>query len=455
MPKSTPTPIDSEVEKNKWISITGLCNNHCIFCLDGGRTDKYHYSKENIKNQILKARKRGCTKLILSGGEPTIHPNIIQFVKYAKSLKFLKIQIITNGRLFSSKDFTKRIIQAGLNEVTFSIHGYNSNMHDELTSVAGSFNQTIKGVRNVQQYKNMIINTDTCVTKKNYEDLPHIIHFIVSFLKIHEVNLMTMLPIGYAWENKNRIMCPYESAAPYIREVIDYCRQNNIVLWLSRFPPEYLENYEEFINDPYKLIDDVEARIKFLKDTLNPSCKGEKCNFCILNKICGKILNINNPALRTKKKGNTSPNTVFITKNNYKKLKESIATNKKTFLKFLPPKRKLKDYEKVVPKIENVLPYLKKLDSPNIHITGIPPCILHKGNIKNIKYTIEDDIDYSRFIVNKKKDYFGLAKEIVLNLKIKKKDCEKCINYAKCEGLYANYVRIFGFQELTPIKERP
>ena len=33
---------DCIFEKKIWISTTGLCNNNCIFCLDGERTDRYH-----------------------------------------------------------------------------------------------------------------------------------------------------------------------------------------------------------------------------------------------------------------------------------------------------------------------------------------------------------------------------------------------------------------------------
>ena len=59
--------LDAECifEKKKWISITGLCNNNCLFCLDGDRTDRYHKPAEEIKKQIKKAKE---VKMVVTRG---------------------------------------------------------------------------------------------------------------------------------------------------------------------------------------------------------------------------------------------------------------------------------------------------------------------------------------------------------------------------------------------------
>ena len=93
-------PYDESVfENKKWISITGLCNNNCVFCLDGDRTDRFHVKQKVIFSQIENGIDEGATRLVLSGGEPTIHPKIIDFIKFGKDVGYKKIQIITNGTL--------------------------------------------------------------------------------------------------------------------------------------------------------------------------------------------------------------------------------------------------------------------------------------------------------------------------------------------------------------------
>lgn len=451
MAKNKVLDADCVFEKKKWLSITGLCNNNCLFCLDGERPDKYHKNKEEIKKEIYTARKSGCTKLILSGGDPTIHPNIIEFVKYSSKLGFSKIQVITNGRMFASKRFTKDIIEAGLHEVTFSIHGFNSDIHDELTRVPGSFKQVKKGVKNVRETNsNMIINTDSCITQKNYTYMPKIIKYIVNVLNINEVNLMTMVPQGKAWEHKNDIMCNYEEIAPFVREVIDFCAKNNVVLWLSRFPAEYLEDYEEFMEDPYKLLDDVEGRLENLKDTIEPRCMGERCFYCCLNKICGQILRINESQLPKRK---INAKEIEISNTNYQSLAELVPKNKEVILKLKKPLKRVGEYKKLVPKIEEIMPFLKMIDNENIYVEGIPKCRLIKAGIKNIKPSVEEEFDYEKFLKNGEKDYLGLAEEVTITQKIKKNGCKKCIYYNGCNGTYMNYIRLFGFKELVPITD--
>jgi len=89
--------LDSDCifEKKKWISITGLCNNNCMFCLDKDRPDKNHKDLDKIKAEIKEAKEEGNSKLIISGGDPSIHPEIVDIVSYGKNLGYKKIQIIT------------------------------------------------------------------------------------------------------------------------------------------------------------------------------------------------------------------------------------------------------------------------------------------------------------------------------------------------------------------------
>ncbi len=153
-------------EKRKWVGITAMCNNKCIFCLDGDIKNKFHKSLSQIKQEFDSGLAEGCTRLVLSGGDPTVHPNFIEIIKLGRESGYKKIQIITNGRMFSYPIFLKKAIKAGLNEITFSIHGHNPEIHDSLTSVKGSFEQTVKGIKNALSIRNLIVSADIVLNKK-------------------------------------------------------------------------------------------------------------------------------------------------------------------------------------------------------------------------------------------------------------------------------------------------
>src|SRR5262245_22398742 len=88
----------SAVETRNWIRLTNMCNNRCTFCLDSDAHNGSVVGVMNVKAQILAGRKAGATRLILSGGEATVHPNFIDFVRFGASLGYRRIQTVTNGR---------------------------------------------------------------------------------------------------------------------------------------------------------------------------------------------------------------------------------------------------------------------------------------------------------------------------------------------------------------------
>ena len=112
-------------------------------------------TKKEVMNHMIGARKRGSTYLEMIGGEITIRSDFIDFIKFAKKLGFKTIMIATNGRMFSYKKRAYKAIKAGLNSIVFSIHGHNSELHDELTRVPGSFKQLLSGVENMKKYLEM------------------------------------------------------------------------------------------------------------------------------------------------------------------------------------------------------------------------------------------------------------------------------------------------------------
>jgi len=95
-------------EKRNWVRLTFDCNNRCVFCLDSDTHDGRMRDRDDVKRQILDGRRAGATRLILSGGEPTIHPSYVDFIRLGRLAGYPKIQTVTNGRLFRYPEFLRR-----------------------------------------------------------------------------------------------------------------------------------------------------------------------------------------------------------------------------------------------------------------------------------------------------------------------------------------------------------
>lgn len=285
---------DAAHQKRNWVRLTFDCNDHCIFCLDAHTHNGTNRSRAEIKAQILDGRRKGAERLILSGGEPTIHPDFVQFVKLGRMAGYKRIQTVTNGRLFAYKDFLTRSIDAGLGEITFSIHGVNARIHDALVGSKGAFDQEIKGLQNALDDGRVIINIDVCVNRGNVKTLPDLIEKFTN-MGVKEYDLLHVIPFGRAYtEGKETLFYDLEEMRPYLLEAFEYSKRPDMHIWLNRFPVPHLEGFENLIQDPYKLNDEIRGRkeeYELLIDEGVPlDCRApHRCSHCYLEPVCDEL----------------------------------------------------------------------------------------------------------------------------------------------------------------------
>ena len=192
-------------EKRKHLRITTLCNNNCIFCLAGGIKDRRHLTLEEVTKQIKQGIEENCERLILSGGDATIHPKFLEIIKLGKDTGYKKIQVITNGRMFSYGSFLIKSIQNGLDEITFSIHSHIPEIQDKLTIIKGSFKQSISALKKAITLKDqgkLIVSVDIVLNALNVESIKDTFEFFYN-LGVMEIDLLQITPFGNARTNKD------------------------------------------------------------------------------------------------------------------------------------------------------------------------------------------------------------------------------------------------------------
>ena len=85
--------------------VTMQCNLNCLYCEDFGSRRNHQVIPnpplENAK-RILSVIRSGVDRLWLTGGEPLLHPHLLDLLIYARNdLNFREISLITNGTLLS------------------------------------------------------------------------------------------------------------------------------------------------------------------------------------------------------------------------------------------------------------------------------------------------------------------------------------------------------------------
>jgi len=283
-------------KKRYWMRLTNTCNNRCIFCLDYGRHDGSVRSIQEIKGELKKAINGGIDKLILSGGEPSIHHNFLEIVKMARKIGYTSIQVITNGRMFCYRNFLEEAVKNGVTEITFSFHGHTKKLYEGMTQIPGSYEQGLNALLNALKMKNLIVNVDIVINRINYKYLADILEFLIG-LGVGEFDLLQVVPFGGAWENKKKVFYDIDKAMPYLQRAFLLQRKYpGIFIWTNRFPPRYLEGFEELIQNPVKLYDEARGRKyifdKFINDDAIMPCFGEQCKHCFLEMFCKDLIEL-------------------------------------------------------------------------------------------------------------------------------------------------------------------
>jgi MoaA/NifB/PqqE/SkfB family radical SAM enzyme len=98
--------------------VTDRCNLDCAYCTEYDNS-RPHPSLDDLKKWIRKIRDLGTMRIALVGGEPLVHPNIVELVRYCRELGFAT-SLTTNGFLLTRK-LLAELEDAGLQVMQISV----------------------------------------------------------------------------------------------------------------------------------------------------------------------------------------------------------------------------------------------------------------------------------------------------------------------------------------------
>lgn len=137
---------------NFHIDLTYGCNEKCIHCYHPFYT--YDFSKElntsAVKELVDKMYEIGVFYVVLSGGEALLRKDIFEIIEYISN-KGMLITLFTNGMLLS-EEVVLKIKRYRIKTVSISLYSDIAEQHDKITTVKGSYSQTMKGIDLLKKY---------------------------------------------------------------------------------------------------------------------------------------------------------------------------------------------------------------------------------------------------------------------------------------------------------------
>ncbi|MDF1562191.1 MAG: radical SAM protein [Deltaproteobacteria bacterium] len=303
------------------LALTYACNNGCPHCYnDPAHFDRPPLSAARWCELVDRLAEVGVPHLILTGGEATLHPGLVEIVAHAHH-RGLLVGLNTNGRRLGSgaagRALARELAAAGLDHVQVTLESHRPEVHDAMVG-ARAFEQTVAGVE-AALAAGLSVLTNTTLTRANARELPETLDFLAG-LGLQAVALNAIIHAGGGSANPDAL--PAGALAPILVEarersrglglrllwytVTDYCELSPVELELGPkrcnageysvcLEPDgevlpcqsYPASAGNLLHTEWETIWESELFRSFRERELDPGRLPEKCRGCPDLSLCG------------------------------------------------------------------------------------------------------------------------------------------------------------------------
>ncbi len=301
------------------LAVHYACNNSCSHCYnEPGRRTMRSVPLANWRRILRKLFDVGVPYVIFTGGEPTLHPHILELVSHADNLGQIA-GMNSNGRRLADADFATRLKESGLAHIQITLNSHRPDLHNQIVG-ADAHEETIAGLRNALDAGLHTI-TNTTLTQANADETLEMVDFLCG-LGVRTFAMNGMIHSGCGTRHEGTLT---ESQLPPLLEQVSeraaeygmrflwytptqYCRLSPIELGLGPrtcnageysiciepngdvLPCQsYYQSIGNILHDPWDEIWHSELFRSFRCRRENPQAASlpEKCWNCELLRVCG------------------------------------------------------------------------------------------------------------------------------------------------------------------------
>jgi MoaA/NifB/PqqE/SkfB family radical SAM enzyme len=278
-----------------YIQIIRICNQHCLFC-SNPENDKT-LSLDNAKKQLLHLKNSGYQGVILTGGEPSLHPELLGIVRFA-SEQGIQVRMITNGQKTAESGMLEELKSAGLFHIHLSIHSMQEKVQNFLSKNDQSFANIVKTLDIVGKI-GLICDINTVICAQNADHLdqnvktlindhPSIRHFVFNNID-SKMNRVAENPDTVSSLAKMELS---------LHNAMEYIDNSGRTFRVERVPLCYMVEFAHCSTETRKIVKQEERTVHFL-DEKQKVCqkdffhqKTDRCQACSLDSICAGLYDL-------------------------------------------------------------------------------------------------------------------------------------------------------------------
>jgi MoaA/NifB/PqqE/SkfB family radical SAM enzyme len=275
-----------------YIQVNRYCNNQCHFCSNPSNWENITY--ERWVKLINTFKEDNYRWVIFTGWEPTLSSDLSKWIEYANKV-WIESRVISNGMACSNFEYAKKLKDAWLELIHFSLYSYIEQIHDFLTDTPWSYKKLLQSIQNalklwVRVQLNCVLNKynqnhlDKTV-KFIVKNFPNINHFVWNnldplMMRKTKVALSTLPDFDIAWKS--------------LIKWLEFLEKNNKTFRVERLPLCFMKWFEFASTETRKIVKEEERIVYFLdfREKVRQTWKWfihdklDECSNCDLNSIC-------------------------------------------------------------------------------------------------------------------------------------------------------------------------
>jgi MoaA/NifB/PqqE/SkfB family radical SAM enzyme len=278
-----------------YIQVVRHCNHLCGFC--SNPTSPYTHDFDSMKVLVDDFVERGYFGVILTGGEPTLHPDLPRIAAYARD-RGLHVRMITNGHNLGNPGFARSMAEAGLQLVHVSVYSVRPDVEERLRGMKDTLGRAVAGIEAAHE-AGIEININCVINAFNADHLhenieywiaehPYIRHFVWNNLDPS---------MGRAEVNQDQYTPRLADFEVSLRRALSLLQSTGRTFRVEKVPLCYMADFAWASTETRKIVKLEERIVHFLDDKQSvrqtnwDHLYADVCAACSVRSICGGLFN--------------------------------------------------------------------------------------------------------------------------------------------------------------------
>lgn len=242
---AAPSRWRAKTPKNLVIFLTDLCSSKCSYCCVGACQPKTFnsLSYDQVEKLIDQAKMLGVESVELTGGDPMVHPKIMEIIELIINNG---IELIISTKHAMNEKFLKGLVKVGLKKIQISLDTIDSNLYEKLIG-KDSKNLEIT-LKNIDFFikNNIQCKVKSIIIDQNIQTIPSMIE------ELYKRNVRHFMVQAY-----NKGSCHDDS---FYSDIDDFCK-------MDKYLDEISSKYEDILIEKGYKIEKITGSYDYMKVT--------------------------------------------------------------------------------------------------------------------------------------------------------------------------------------------